>query len=587
MRRRRPTTVVASLLWAFVLCTGAGCTAKGDSRPGILFRGGTVITADPDGRTADMLAIRADRIALIGDSGTLNPAAGYVPVDLRGAVVAPAFVDHHIHLFNVGLALLNERENQRLFLDLSDAASLAEVEARVRGRAESTEPGQWILGTGWSQAAWGVERLPTHDALSRAAPNHPVFLVRVDGHAGWANRAAMRAAGIDHSTPDPPSGTIVRLSGGEPSGVLLERANELISPLVPALSDAEIEQAFGLAVAAMTARGVREVYDAGFLAYPGVVALNVDFGRYVALLERVDSTDPLPLTVNLMVPAPSALAESLTSHPDRYPVRSPRLRITHLKLFADGALGSRGAALSHPYADDRSTSGVYRMDTDGILREARRALDAGLGVATHAIGDGAVHRTLDAYEQLLTERAALDPRRLRIEHFSYAQQRDFERAVRMGIVLSIQSSFNSSPDERPSFGERRVGAENASRVYAWDRLERMGALLAEGSDYFTAAGPPLLGVHAAWTRANAVGMRDGGPAGRLVAFRQHTALYRADGGPPTGGWLATTRPADLVILSADPLSVAEPDVLSIAVLATIHAGRVVYDGGLGIPLRAR
>lgn len=580
----RPGPAVASLLLAFVLGGGARCSGEDDSETGILFRGGTVITADPEGRTADVLGIRGDRIGLIGDSGSLDSPPGFTHVvDLRGAVVAPAFVDHHIHLFNVGLALLNEREDQRLFLDLSDATSLDEVEARIRGRADSTEPGEWILGTGWSQASWGAERLPTHDVLSRAAPSHPVYLVRVDGHAGWANSAALRAAGIDRSTPDPPGGAIVRLPGGEPSGVLLERANELISPLMPALSDAEIEQAFGLAVAAMAARGVREVYDGGFLAYPGVVALNVDFGRYVALLERVDSREPLPVTVNLMVPAPSALAESLTSRPDGYPVRSPRLRITHLKLFADGALGSRGAALSHPYADDRSTSGVYRMDTDAILREARRALDAGFGVATHAIGDGAVHRTLDAYEQLLTERADLDPRRLRIEHFSYARKEDFERAALMGIVLSIQSNFNALADEQPSFAEQRVGAENSSRVYAWDRLERMGALLAEGSDYFAAPGPPLLGVHAAWTRANAVGVRDGGPAGRLVAFRLHTALRPAGGGPPTGGWLSATAPADCVILSADPLSVTESEVLAIAVLATIRAGQVVYDGGLGLP----
>jgi len=580
--RLRPVT--ACLLWASLLAGAAGCTANADSQASILFRGGKVITADLDGRTADLLAIRGDRIVMIGDSDDANSAPGNAQVvDLRGAVIAPAFVDHHIHLLNVGLSLLNEREHQRLFLDLSSATSLDEVEARIRGRADSLTTGQWILGTGWNQAAWGVGRLPTHDVLSRAAPENPVYLVRVDGHAGWVNTAALRAAGIDRSTPDPPGGAIVRLPDGQPSGVLLERANELVIPLVPAPSDDEVEAAFRLAAEAMAARGVREVYDAGFLAYPGVVALNMDFAHYLTLIERADARGAFPITVNLMVPAPSALAESLTTHPDRYALRSPRLRITHLKLFADGALGSRGAALSHPYADDRSTSGIYRMDLDAILREARRALDAGLSVATHAIGDAAVHRTLDAYEQILAERPDLDPRRLRIEHFSYAQERDFQRAVEMGIVLSIQSGFNSPHGESPSFGEQRVGHANASRVYAWDRLERMGALLAEGSDYFTAPGPALLGVHAAWTRANAIGMRDGGPSGRLVAFRLHTALYPADGGPSTGGWLAATGPANFVILSADPMSVAAPEVLSVAVLATIRAGRVVYDAGLDLP----
>lgn len=575
----KPLRVLVSLLWASALGVSASCTAETDPQAGTLFRGGKVLTANPERLTADLLAIRGDRIAFIGDSAVSGHLGWEHVVDLRGAVMAPAFVDHHIHLLNVGFALLNARENQRLFLDLSEATSLEHVAERIRGRVDASASGTWILGTGWSQAAWGTDTLPTHDILTHAAPHNPVYLVRIDGHAGWVNRAALQAAGIDGSTPDPPGGAILRRRGGEPSGVLLERANELVIPFIPGPSDEQVERAFRLAAEAMAARGVHEVYDAGFLAYPGVVALNIDFERYVTLLERVDAAHPLPIAVNLMVPAPSAFADSLTAHPDQYPARSPRVRVTHLKLFADGALGSRGAALTHPYADDPSTSGVYRMTQDAILREARRAVDAGLGVATHAIGDGAVHRTLDVYAQLLHDRPDLDSRRLRIEHFSYVQEADFERAVRLGVVLSIQSNFNSPADERPSFGDKRVGRENSRRVYAWDRLERMGAWLAEGSDYYTAPGPALLGFHAALTRHNAVGTRGGGPAGRLVAFRLHTTLDPSNGGPPTQGWLAPGGPADLVILSANPLSVEEPKVLQITILATFRAGRVTYDGG--------
>jgi len=584
----RRAAIGVAMLGAAALAIETGCPPGDDPGPSILFRGGKVVTGDRERLTASLLAIRGDRIAFVGDSDRAGDELLEARVvDLGGAVIAPALVDHHIHLFNVGLALLNEKENQRLFLDLSDATSLEAIASRVRQRADSSRGGAWIVGAGWNQAAWGTGALPTHHVLTRAAPNNPVYLVRSDGHAGWANSTALHAAGIEASTPDPAGGAIVRLPSGEPSGVLLERANDRVVSLLPGPSDGDVERAFRLAVDAMAARGVWQVYDAGFLAYPGVVALNIDFGHYLALLERIDAVRPLPLTVNLMIPAPSAFAESVTAHPDRHAVHSPRIRVTHLKLFADGALGSRGAALSHPYADDPSTSGVYRMTHDALLHEARRALDAGLGVATHAIGDGAVERTLDVYEQLLRERPGLPPGRLRIEHFSYAQDRDFERAARLGVVLSIQSNFNSPPGEQPSFGEMRVGSENAARVYGWDRLERMGATLAEGSDYFAAPGPALLGLHAAWTRLNAIGERGGDTRGRLVAFRLHTTLHPADGGPPIEGSISVGGPADFVILSGDPLTVSESDVSGIEVLATIRAGRVAYDRGVLPSLRDR
>jgi predicted amidohydrolase YtcJ len=339
-------------------------------------------------------------------------------------------VDHHVHLFNIGLWLLNDRLHGRLFLDLSTARSADEVARLAQGRADSLGPGSWVLGAGWNQAAWGTQELPGGEILTHAVPGHPVFLARADGHAGWVNAEARSMAGLHGA-----------------SGILLERANEPVTALIPALPDSEVMLAYGLAAEALAARGVVEVYDAGALAFPGVVALNADFARALVLLQRADSVAPLAIRVNLMVPAPSRLADSLLAGPRDW-ILSPRIRITHLKLFADGALGSRGAALTHPYADQPGTRGVARMTTEEILRLSRRALDAGLGVATHAIGDEAVRRTLDAYEQLLRERPGSDPTRLRIEHFSYARETDLARAVRLGVVLSIQSNFNSARRRR-------------------------------------------------------------------------------------------------------------------------------------------
>lgn len=533
------------------------------------------MTLDGGQAAASSLVIREGRIAAIGD-GVETGAPRARVLHLNDAVVLPALVDHHVHLFNVGLALLNQREGERFLLDLGAATSLEEIAARVRARAATLPAGSWITGAWWSQAAWGTQAMPSHQVLSAAAPDHPVYLARTDGHAGWLNAQAMALAGIEATSPEPYGGAISRDPSGAPTGILLERANELVAPLVPPLSDDDVMAAFRAGAEALAERGVVEIYDAGVLPVPGVVALNADFGRYLTLLQRADSAAALPLRINLMIPAPSPLADSLTATTDSARVLSPRIRITHLKLFADGALGSRGAALTHPYADDPHTHGVPRMTTEEITALSLRAVDAGLGVAIHAIGDEAVKRALDACERVLQARSGLDPGRLRIEHFSYAREEDFGRAVRLGLVLSIQSNFNSPAGEVPTFGGMRVGMANDPRVYAWDRLERMGARLAEGSDYFTRPGPALAGFIAGLTLHNAVGDGRPDPDARLLAWRMQATRVAPEGGAVPAA-IQVGGAADLVILSGNPLAVPRSELAELRVLATISAGRVVYS----------
>ena len=303
-----------------------------------------------------------------------------------------------------GSRLLYRAEPSPTFVDLAGLGSLEAISDEVRTRATELPAGTWILGQSWSQGAWGATELPTHEALSAAAPEHPVFFTRVDGHAGWANNEALRAAGIDARTPDPPGGVIGRARDRSPDGVLLERANELLRPVLPEPSPDEIRHAFRLAAEALSAQGVTEVFDAGFLGLPGVVDLSLDFERYLELLVEADLEKPLPLRVHLMVPAPSPLMAKIAADPARYRELTPRIGVTHVKLFADGALGSRGAWLSHPYADDPTTHGIERMSREEIKREASSALDAGFDVATHAIGDAAVELALDVYAEILSER---------------------------------------------------------------------------------------------------------------------------------------------------------------------------------------
>jgi hypothetical protein len=411
--------------------------------------------------------------------------------------------------------------------------------------ADPLPEGEWIVGAGWSQANWGTQALPTHEVLTRAAPRHPVFLARTDGHAGWVNQAALRRGGVTGST-----------------GVLLERANEPLTRWIPVPADSDVVSAFRLASNALAERGVTEVHDAGFLAFPGVVALNADFGHALRLLRRADSLEPLAVRVNLMIPAPSALAESLLAGRQQRQL-SPRIRITHLKLFGDGALGSRGAALTHPYADDPATAGVARMTAPEIADWSRRALAAGLGVATHAIGDEAVTRALDAYALAAAEFGALPPGTLRIEHFSYAREEDFTRAVSLGVTLSIQSNFNSAAGDSPTFGGMRVGEANESRVYAWRSLFDLGARLVEGSDYFARPAEPLAGFVAAMTRRNAVGLGHDDSVTRAAVYRMHVSATDGD---------SVTWTMDPMVAPLDRLPVARAR-------RTVSAGRITWAEG--------
>lgn len=540
----------------------------------MLLRGGTI--ADGAGGSLEAIGIQGGRIAAPADARRTVE----LTVELDGAHVMPGFVDHHAHLLNIGMSIVNRERGESIYLDLG-GMDLDALREGLAARAAAA-PGEWVLGKGWSQGNWGASLLPDRTEIDPAVPDSPVLLTRVDGHVGWSNGAALDAAGIDATTPDPEGGAIARDAGGRATGILMERAVEPVTAQLPPVDDDTIRAAFRAGAEALAAQGVVEVFDAGFLSPPGIVDLDRDLARDLELLVAEDRARPLPLSIHLMVPAPSALAEQLVADPDASRQLTPRIDITHIKLFGDGAMGGRGASLSHPFADDPSTDGVVRMTTGQIRDWSARALDAGLDVATHAIGDAAVARALDAYEQLLAERTALDAGRLRIEHFSYASAADIERAARLGVVLSIQPNFVAPDDHGVAMEDARVG-DRADTVYAWGSLDRAGAVLAFGSDYFTFPFPPLFTLYAAVTRANLDGLPADGwhPDERLDRTDSLRAMITTHG---TGGSVRTmsiapAEPARLVILDRDPRSATPAEWLDTRVLATIHDGRVVYTDG--------
>ncbi len=589
LQRAKRTGLVVGLTACLAL-VGA-CRDQPTTVADLIFSGGPILTLG-EPATTEAIAIRDGRILALGDRAEVEAFRGSdtADYDLAGRALAPAFVDHHVHLLNLGFSLLYRAEPSPAFVDLAGLDSLEALGDRIEASATTLPEGTWILGQSWSQGAWGASALPTDEVLSTAAPAHPVFLTRVDGHAGWANEEALATAGIDGATPDPTGGVIRRGPDGSPSGVLLERANELVRPSLPEPSPAEIRRAFHLAAEALAAQGVTEVFDAGFLGLPGVVDLSLDFETYMAFLVEADLESPLPLRVHLMVPAPSPLAESIAADPAAYRQLTPRIGVTHVKLFADGALGSRGALLSHPYADDPTTSGVERMTREDIRKEVVAALDAGFDAATHAIGDVAVEMALDVYEEILRERPELPPGRLRIEHFSYAAPEDFDRAAALGIVLAVNPDFVAPDDHGVAMEDVRVGAESSDRVYALGRLAAAGASLAFGSDYFTAPAEPLLGFYAATTRQNGNGLPVDGwhpdeRLSRLESLVIQTRLWLAGGGVAERGGLAVGGRADLVVLSANPLGVEASAILGIEVEATFADGVIAETtDGPGAPL---
>lgn len=285
-----------------------------------------------------------------------------------------------------------------------------------------------------------------------------------------------------------------------------------------------------------------------------------------------------------MVVAPTPLAAEVLAAPERFRELSPRVGVTHLKLFADGALGSRGAATREPYADDPTTRGVIRMTAGELRHWSSAALAAGFDVAVHAIGDAAIGSVLDVFAELLTAEPGLDPGRLRLEHFSFASRADMERAARLGVVLSVQPGFVAPDDSGRAMEDARVGPERSERVYAWGTLRSLGAPLAFGSDLFTVPGPPLATFHAAVTRQNLGGLPAAGwhPAERLpreAALRLLATPFPAGGGGAKAAALVEGAAADLAILSADPLTAGAAELPEITVDATLREGVLTHEAG--------
>ncbi|HSP33837.1 MAG TPA: amidohydrolase [Thermoanaerobaculia bacterium] len=387
-------------------------------------------------------------------------------VDAPRATILPGLTDAHAHLYGLGLALD--------VVNLTGTTSVDDSVGRVRERVATATPNDWVQGRGWDQNDWPVKEFPTAAMLDAVATDHPLWLKRVDGHAGWANAAALRAAGVTAATADPEGGRIIRNERGEPTGVFVDNAMDVVEKVIPAPSF-DLRKRRVLAAAQDIARnGLTEMHDAG---------ANAETIR--AVRELIDEKR-FPIRVYTMV---SDEPELLKEWFARGPLigYGGRLTVRSVKMYADGALGSRGAAMLAPYNDEPSNSGLMLATIEHMADVAKRAKAAGFQANTHAIGDRGVDNVIDAYE-----RSGVAPAdRFRIEHFQVVAPQDFARVAHDGIIASMQPTHATS-DMR--WAERRVGAERIKGAYAWRTVLNSGARLALGSDFAVEDVNPWFGI---------------------------------------------------------------------------------------------
>ncbi len=522
-----------------------------------------IYTVDDSHPFVEAMAVRGGRVAFVGSTreAMLLSGPSTQVLDLAGRTVIPGMVDAHAHLFGLGMFLRD--------VDLTDTRSFDAIVARVADRVKGMPAGRWLIGRGWDQNKWGDTRFPTHDALSRVTPNNPVLLERIDGHAVLVNAAAMRAAGITAATRDPAGGRIERTATGEPTGVFVDNAMELVNRVVPAPSHDEMRSATLAAIAESNRWGLVGLHD------PGEPREVLD------VFEELAKENKFNLRVYAMISDDSAAIEHYFQRGPQSALYDDHLWIRAIKLYADGALGSRGAALLDPYADDPKNNGLLKSTPEHLRDVSIRALQHGFQVATHAIGDRGNRVALDAYQAALEKVPTVD-HRFRIEHVQVLDHADIPRFAQLGVIPSMQAVHQTSD---MYWAATRLGPSHILGAYAWRSLLETGVIIPNGSDFPVERVNPLYSFHAAVSRQDEHDWPPGGwyPEQRMTRdealksmtiWPDYAAFQEQLMGSLTPGKLA-----DFDVLDRDIMVVPASEILGTQVLATYIGGRAVYERG--------
>ena len=514
-----------------------------------------IYTVNPKLPQARAMAIRQGLVIAIGDDVSRQIGASTKVIDAHGATVIPGLIDSHGHVEGLGTFLDN--------LDFRGIASEKEIADKVRTAAKTAKPGEWILGRAWDQNLWPSKQFPTADSISAAAPNNPVALTRVDGHATWVNRKAMDLADLNAATQEPAGGKILRNAAGKPTGVLIDRARALVERIIPASTPEQVEKHIRAALEECARLGITTVHDAG------VSAAAID--AYHSLLSK----GQLPIRAYVMIGGgESPLLDSWLA---KGPEIGDYLTIRSIKLVADGALGSRGAAMLEPYSDEPTNRGLLIRNREAIRAIAEKAIPRGFQVNTHAIGDAANRAAIDAYGDVLK---GPNDKRFRIEHAQIVSPEDFVKFQKYSVIASVQATHATS--DMP-WAQTRVGPERIKGAYAWQTFLKLGVHLPNGSDFPVESPNPLWGLYAAITRQDKTGQPTGGwfPEQRLSreeALRSWTieGAYAAFEENKKGS-LETGKMADFIMLSDDVMTMSAGDIWKTKVTLTVVGGKTVYQ----------
>ena len=559
------------LLSAFLL---AACSSEKPAD--LIIAGGKIYTVDVNNPAVEAVAVRGDSIIF---SGSLKEAEKYrgektQTIDLAGKTMTPGFIEGHGHFLGMG--------HFELDINLMNAKNYDEIVALVKEAASKAQPGQWILGRGWHQDKWDakpdklVNGFQTHDALSAVSPNNPVVLEHASGHAVQVNAKAMQMAGVNQLSKEnlnnisEEGGEIIRDAQGNPTGIFNEMATNLIYKYIPANDDARDTQALTLARDACWRNGITSFHDAGAPR------------RNIELMRKAVANGTLGVRLNVMLGGDDMahVREWMKKGPEIDPAHW--LTIRSIKLYCDGALGSRGAWLLEPYTDRPDFHGMATISLDTVLSVSRAALNSGFQVCSHAIGDRANREILDRYEKAFQENPSKsNDVRFRIEHAQHLHPDDIPRFGKLGVIPAMQAVHMSS--DRPWAIDRLGKKRIVDGAYVWKKLLESGAIIVNGTDVPVEPITPIASFYASVARKTLTGLPDGGyePEQRMTreeALRSYT-LHAAYGAfeEDIKGSINVGKLADFTVFDKDIMTVAEGDLMSTQVIMTIIGGKVVYE----------
>ncbi|MEL6869925.1 MAG: amidohydrolase family protein [Pseudomonadota bacterium] len=553
------TFALLSLLAAFA----AGCGSDTPSQPAVERTAVDALVINANGYTMTnselatftTMVINDGKIVAIGDDTVADDYAAADTADLAGATVLPGLTDAHGHVSSLG--------KLRKTLDLAGVASLDATLGRIASYDASLgDQQQWLLGRGWNQVLWTEKRFPTAADLDAIVPDRPILLNRIDGHAAWANSRALELAGINDDTADPPGGRILRDADGKATGILVDSAMGIVRQAIPAETADAVREYIDTALVELASLGITSVHDAG------ATATEID------LYKELADAGKMTVRVSAMlggVPTLEQFETPIVGYAD------DMFEATSVKLYADGALGSRGAAMIEPYSDAKDDTGLLFATANEMAEYIQAAHDKGFAANVHAIGDAANQTVLDAFAIVNDGKpSTFDDR---VEHAQIVTLEDIERFAELDIIASVQPTHATSDK---NMAEDRVGAERIKGAYAWQRMLDAGVRMAGGSDFPVEKPEMFDGLFAAVTRQSKDGEPQGGWYPDQKLNREQTlalfSLWAADsvGQADRLGSLETGKYADFIVLDRDYFEIPDDHIWQIQVRQTWVAGKPVF-----------